>query len=67
MAISNAKRQWEIMQTSVRTQGNRQIQQPMPDLVANHVANVPNRDFLDPDEESESSRSRYSICIYLAK
>ena len=57
LAINNARKQWEMMQNSVMMQSNHRMQQPMPDLVANHVANVPTQEFLD--DVSESSRTRY--------
>ena len=59
MAISNARRQWETMQGSMMSRTKRISKQSMPELYANHVANVPN-DTASVDEEAEedSSRSR---------
>ena len=54
VAISNAKRQWEVMQSSLTTRTPRNTNN-MPDLYASHVTTVNNSDVTNDDEDTNST------------
>ena len=61
-AINNARKQWEVMQGSVMARSSRMARDAaaMPEIYANHVANVPNGGDMGESEPNtpHSSRSR---------
>ena len=76
LAINNARRQWEMMQGSMMSRSNRLVR---PELVASHVANIPNHtvnggtlgvpsietiDTLDVSD-IESLKSRFVYVVYM--
>ncbi|ELT96533.1 hypothetical protein CAPTEDRAFT_183497 [Capitella teleta] len=58
LAISNARRHWEVNQGSLIHRTSKLVQSAMPELYANHVASVPNAELgIENDNESDTRSS----------